>query len=401
MKKLKNFIYKKIIRKRVFKKVLYVTKMLFALLINCIFLKFRKKYAKCWLLGSGDDRYENNIRVFDQYLRFTIGADKVIWVVDRLHMHEDVWKQKTIIRRGSIKNYIIALNCYCCAFTHNDWDISPGLFRIKKHHKAVLLYLEHAPSGIKKEPSDTHSKIPADIQCCLSNYERTLKLKEGAKTNAATVTGFAGYDSYEVIKKRNAIKEVLIMPTWRPWDLNGDRDFSKTELFKAYDSVFKNQKLKKIVINNNINITFILHPTAARYYDLKTSDVFQDRVFNVDVITGNDGRMRNKIINSDLLITDYSTLCIDFMYMNKPVLLYWFDYSVYYEKNGLVVNEDDFGRAVSFDENIFVDKLLKILDNPNYIEQPPLSYEYFDYYDHDNCKRIFTAVSEFVEKKKQ
>ena len=389
MEKFKTIVYRKIIRGRVFQKVIYSIRIIISFVITIACSKSVIKYTDIWPLGTGDDRYENNIRAFDNYLRKN--GKRVIWVVDKKHLSESLWKDKEAVSRGSIKNYIIANNCYACVFSHNDWDIAPGLFRLKKTHRAVLLYIEHAPSGIKRSPSDLHAKIPADIQCCLSEYEKALKLNEGAHEKSTRITGFAGYDDYSIRDKGLPIIKILIMPTWRDWDLNGNRDFKSTNLFRYYSKLFNDEVFYEIIKKRSV--TFILHPTAARYFNINPENVFSDCVCKINVIAGNDGKMRNEIITSDLLITDYSTLCLDFLYMEKPVLFYWYDSDEYDKKHGLLVSEKEMGNALARTQNELVKKLDTIVANPKSYTQLPLADEYFDFHDHENCCRILEEVN--------
>lgn len=390
MEKFKALVYKRIVRGRFFQKVVYSFRIVISLLLSAIFPKLAREYYDIWLLGTGDDRYENNIRTFDNFLRQN--GKRVIWVVDKKHLSESLWKDKEAVSRGSIKNYLIAYNCYACVFSHNDWDIAPGLFRLKEKHNAVLLYIEHAPSGIKRSPSDLHAKIPADIQCCLSGYERSLKLNEGAHEKSTRITGFAGYDDYCFREKNQPIKKILVMPTWRDWDLNGNRDFRSTNMYKHYGDLFNDNAF--LEMTKKCSVTFILHPTAARYFNTDPETVFADCSSKINVIAGNDGRMRDEIITSDLLITDYSTLCLDFLYMNKPVFFYWYDSDEYDEKHGLLVTAKELGDALVRTQSELIGRLNAIVNNPESYKQLPLADEYFDFHDHDNCRRIYEEVKQ-------
>ena len=100
---------------------------------------------------------------------------------------------------------------------------------------------------------------------------------------------------------------------------------------------------------------------------------------------------------ADGLVTDYSSVAMDFAYMRKPVLYYQFDYERFREGHmGLGYydyHEDGFGPICESE-----DKLMRALAetvNGDYKMQEIYRSRcdaFFYYHDHDYCRRNYEAI---------
>ncbi|MBR5112206.1 MAG: CDP-glycerol glycerophosphotransferase family protein, partial [Clostridia bacterium] len=93
---------------------------------------------------------------------------------------------------------------------------------------------------------------------------------------------------------------------------------------------------------------------------------------------------------SDILITDYSSVCMNFAYLNKPVIFYAFDLDDYNETRSFCFGYEDYvpGTIVKDYKDI-----------PEIIKNPPDSEKIrefgefnFKYIDNDNTERIIKKV---------
>lgn len=99
------------------------------------------------------------------------------------------------------------------------------------------------------------------------------------------------------------------------------------------------------------------------------------------------------------MITDYSSVQIDFAYMKKPLAYFQFDYERFsrehYKKGYFDYNDDGFGPVFN-DESSLLDYIESMAENNFENTELYLSRhkDFFTLYDTDNCKRNFDAIKE-------
>ena len=98
------------------------------------------------------------------------------------------------------------------------------------------------------------------------------------------------------------------------------------------------------------------------------------------------------------MITDYSSVFFDFVYMKKPVIFYQFDSKNFrkrqYEEGYFNYQENPFGESAKGQDEVFnliekcIEKNFAVSDS--YLQAHK---EYFRLYDTNNCRRIFEIVN--------
>ncbi|PAK48915.1 CDP-glycerol glycerophosphotransferase family protein, partial [Priestia megaterium] len=130
------------------------------------------------------------------------------------------------------------------------------------------------------------------------------------------------------------------------------------------------------------------------FYFHRYVSAFKINTKNIKIIEPNFD-VQNLLLRSRILITDYSSVCWDFYYLDKPVLFYQFDQEEYNKKRGAYIDldKDLFGMKST--------KLIELLQHLEITVEKPnrhiddykhLKSKYFNYMDNQNCKRI---VNEF------
>lgn len=109
---------------------------------------------------------------------------------------------------------------------------------------------------------------------------------------------------------------ILIMPTWRKEiDQYSDIEFRETKFFKVFNQLLNNESLINFQHNNDIAINFYLHHNFQKF-----SHLFDNP--SINVIYEGTHNVKDLLYESDLLITDYSSVGLDFALMNKKVIYY-------------------------------------------------------------------------------
>lgn len=387
-----NMYYKIVYHGKYLKKIIWVIRVLIAVCVNTLTKKYQKRYSGAWIVGAGDDRYENNIKVFYEYLRGKKPQQKIYWVVDANKKDRIPVDSSMLVNRGSIKNYLIAINSSIGLITDSDTNIAPGLYRIVKHRRTWIMHLDHGICGLKGMAKGFWNELVFDGMCCFSEFEKKIKHELGIPEEKLFVTGSAHSDDYEIRPLNMPIKSILIMPTWRDYYINGDKNYEKTQMFKVYKSLFNNQVFKELCRINGIAVTFILHPALDNYFKIDIDDLKEKNGGWVEIIAGGQGNMHNKIANCDMLITDYSSLLWDFIYMNRPVLMYAFDWDEYEKKRGIMIKKEKTGRCLCERQEDLISMVKEIVKGNRDFGQMDMIKNYFTYRDKANCDRIFKTI---------
>lgn len=211
-------------------------------------------------------------------------------------------------------------------------------------------------------------------------------------------TGLARFDSLHEISINK--KQILFMPTWRNWfggntiyDKNKEL-FKETDFYKYWQLILDNKDLNKFIEDNDITLYFYLHQHMQKFLEL-----FKSNSRNIHIIDNSKKDIQTLLKDSALLVTDYSSVFMDFAYMDKPVLYYQFDEEAF-RKNHLAkgyfdYKKDGFGKVINNSEEL-VFELIKLVKNKYDDDQIFKSRrkEFFTLKDKENCNRIYNAILE-------
>ena len=184
------------------------------------------------------------------------------------------------------------------------------------------------------------------------------------------------WDKFSELKKKKFHKKdrsIFFFFTWRNWNKNiSDEVKLKSDYFKNIVELMNNDVLIDTFENYNITLKFCLHHMLEIYKDKL---YFSNR--NIQFIKQNE--IFDSITHSNLLVTDFSSIIFEFMYLNKPFVMYIPDnkeinikkfYSENYINliNGLKDGSISFINKY-FDINQVVDKIIYYINNNFIIEE--------------------------------
>lgn len=109
-------------------------------------------------------------------------------------------------------------------------------------------------------------------------------------------------------------KQILVMPTFR---IYVDREhFDDSEYFKAYKQLLCSEILHQHLERTGYTLIFYPHYEFQSKIDSFKNLNLSDRISIADMSYD----VQQLLKESEILITDYSSVFFDVMYMNKPVL---------------------------------------------------------------------------------
>ena len=148
--------------------------------------------------------------------------------------------------------------------------------------------------------------------------------------------------------------------------------------------------MQNILEKNDLTLNFF-NNTRLKDYISKISV----RNPRINILTIDDTQLNNLIMSCKVFITDYSSVCWDVLYLNKPVLFYQFDYEKYKNTTGSYIDmERDLPGDRSTSINGLCDNLQRLINSDF-----RMSYKYqlkrnlsFRYFDKNNCVRLVQEI---------
>lgn len=261
----------------------------------------------------------------------------------------------------------------------------------------MYVFLQHGPTymislnmdlrnGFRKK---TDYKLHKTVVSSKLEAEHFIE-RGGMTEDDLYITGMAKFDR---AFRHEGADRIVIMPTWRRWEMNQARDdISRTNYYKMmrlmYDSVPEDLKDKVIVLP---------HPLMAERFE----EISKNR-------SGRDAEMCSRILVTDsyenvlrdteVLITDYSSISYDAFYRGAKVVFYWAEkdecMTHYGENTKLMLDLDNvFGPVAMNGEEI----VAAVRDNYGKEQRPDYLERYrriIEFHDGKNTERIIEHLIE-------
>ena len=200
-------------------------------------------------------------------------------------------------------------------------------------------------------------------------------------------------------------KQVLIMPTWRSWiatptsasyEIEDVSKFTNTEYYKSWSAFLSDGRLNDIAEEYGLDIVFCPHRNMQPYLSY-----FNINSPRITIASWPEYDVQELLKESAYLITDYSSIAMDFAYMKKRLTYYQFDYKDFrrgqYPEGYFSYENDGFGRVCyNADEVLSELETAAQEDFRNVDIYLKRHDEFFDLYDTQNCERNFNAIVSII-----
>ncbi|MGN0046678.1 MAG: CDP-glycerol glycerophosphotransferase family protein [Eggerthellaceae bacterium] len=328
-------------------------------------------------------------------------AKHVFFVIDKNSPDFDNVKpyMSNVIIRFSFKHllYCLVSKIYIASDSRSHlyvWRPKPNLIRNRiLHHK--IFFLQHGVTALKRVDTifGKHGSSPMTYFLTTSRNEQQIVVQNfGYQPEFAPILGFSRWDLLED-KSDAANPMILVMPTWRPWLEEQSKEvFESSEYFLRYSSLVQNRELAAMLKEHNVTLAFFIHPKLSACIESFSSDNE-----NVKIIEQGSVQLNQLLMRSSMLITDFSSVCWDELYMKKPVLFYHFDADMYEAVTGSYINlETDLPGTICHEESELLGAIENAIEDDFAISPEDLqkSEGWFENRDTENRKRTF----EFIEK---
>ena len=350
-----------------------------------------KKTGPVWVICERGTDARDNGYAFYRYIRDNHPEIRVYYLIDKSSADYSRVAEHAVAY-GSLENYwvvakadrIISTHCYTALPVKNEkmWQ--------KLGLAGRFYFLQHGIT-MEKLPYIFGDYTEMQLFCCAARPEYEYVKKYFRHPDGVVKpTGLARYD---YLDNSCVKKQILIMPTWRRYIKNKD-EFSVSGYFRAWNDILNDEELTEYIEKEDISLVFYPHIEFQPYIGQFRSDCK-----NVAIADFGHYDVRQLLMESALLVTDYSSVAFDFAYLGKPCIYFQFDNEEYhrnhYRKGYFDFEKNGFGPVVYTGDNL-VNEIIKVSEG-NFVmpgEYGHRTDEFFLFRDNRNCERIYSAIIE-------
>lgn len=381
--------------------IFQIWKLLASILPALFYRCFNKNL---WIVCEDAMEARDNGYWFFKYLREKHPEQSCVYAIKKKSVdYQKVAKLGRTVEYGSLAHWILYLASSKKISSQKAGNPNAAIFYFLEvygllHDKRI--FLQH---GITINDSRwlyySATKMTGFICGAYPEYQYILD-KFGYPPKKVYYTGFCRFDGLHNFQRDQ--KLILIMPTWREWiadeddrliEYEGTKEIPETNYFRHWNSFLKDEKLEILAEKYSVRFVFFPHRNMQKYMEY-----FPECKKYMTIVGSKDWDIQELLKKASLMITDYSSVFFDFVYMKKPVIFYQFDYKNFrkgqYGEGYFSYQKNPFGDRETRQEEIFnlIEKYIKkdFSVTNAYLQAHK---EYFRLYDTNNCERIYRVIN--------
>lgn len=304
-----------------------------------------------------------------------------------------------VVEYDSFKYYMILFNADVIATTHIQAYLYPhflwGMVRDSVVDvKAKKVFLQHGVIRHKIGAFD-YPQFKVDMFVCSTPIEYDILTK--MQHQPETIAQRTGLPRFDNLYDCNLINQILVMPTWRiQFSTLSESEFEESPFFQNYKSILTDERLLAKLEEKNCDIAYYNH-----FEFQKFNNCFKKlESKHVRLLQFGQKRVQELLRESKALVTDFSSIYYDFLYMGKPIVFMGADEETFsstqYGKR-YDGNLADFGYSEKTPNGV-VDSLIKLLDYDFALEEKYhlQQQKMFPDKDRNNCERVYQSIEKLL-----
>jgi len=340
-----------------------------------------------WLISDRQFHAGDNGEAFFKYVQ-----DKEITSIFAIAKSSDDYDRirkigKTVEHSSILYKFLL---CVC------DAHISSQLLHMENHEETYQIFLQHGVAAtdisVMLNPV-SHSNFFI-ITSGKAEYESMRGGNYTINPEHVWLTGLPRHDYLY----NNPQKVITVLFTWRKYLTNASvEEFKESSYFKAFEKLVTDDAMKSRLEQMGYKLCFRPHPEMQHFME-----VFEE---NRAIGIWEKG-YTDIFAESDLIITDYSSVVFDFAQLQKPVIYYQFDSEEFwkaeknYTKGYFDYETDGFGEVVYSQEELAA-VVLDYCQNNCVVKDGYRARvdKFFGYQDKNNSERVYTKIMELITEK--
>lgn len=379
-----------------FKDLLSIFGFLIALPISFV---FKIRHPDLWLICEDEKEARDNGYWFFKYVRENHSEQDVAYAINfNSPDYKKISKLGRVIQFGSLKHWVYYLTASKNISSQKGGKPNAALCYVLEVLTGLLkkqrIFLGHGIT-INDAKWLYYDNTKFSLFLCGAKKEKEyVEKKFGYPRGSVQYFGIPRMDNlhnFKVIKN-----QILVMPSWRAWLIKPSENnngivpiFKQTDYYKKWQEFLNHNKLSSYLSDNNLRLIFYPHRECQRF--LNSFDITSKQII---LANDKDYDIQQLLKDSALMITDYSSVFMDFIYMKKPVIFYQFDSEEFFIRQyqeGWFNYKNNIFSSIAYNLN----ELMRILNFYAKIsftisDEFKMNHnEIFPLYDSYNSKRLF------------
>jgi CDP-glycerol glycerophosphotransferase (TagB/SpsB family) len=362
---------------------------------------------RAWLLGCAAGKmYGDNSAALHHYLRRQHPQIPVYWVINR--DSPDVSKAVAngpVLFSDKVSTYVWAMLAAVHVISHGVHDVPSCSSPYSS--SAVKVRLGHGLTALKKtRPRPRHTNASAnavfDLVPVCSEFERGHKLEWGIEPEGLVVTGIPRFDTLLAAQRMYPTdrRRIVYMPTWRD---NGNRSThgKTTPYLRGIVEFLSNPALDQLLEHYDATLDVFFHMNIG---EKAGAAILDERLGGPRVRRARLSDPQHLFAEAGLLITDYSSVAWDMLYLDKPVVFYQFDLDDYSrERGGYVSLKDDLPGPIAHSAEEAIGALASYLSGDRTAQEEHRQrmkrwqHKAFAFRDDRNCERVTAEIVRLLD----
>lgn len=365
-----------------------------------------------WLIGERRNTAQDNGYALFRWMqnepgkelpRFILEKDSAAWAA--------LESRKHVVAHGSMRHQLLMLHAKCLV-SSQDIDAymlprkwSPTLYRryLAPRVSSRRVFLQHGVTDKGVGPRLHRGITGVDVFVCSTEGERRYLAEVSGYGSELALTGMPRFDH---LVRRGSEKRILIMPTWRSYlvapsysrNRSDPGTFTGSRFETFYASLLNDPRLNAFLSKSGYSVDFVPHyEVAGHFANLVAPDG------NVRIVSDGGATIQQLLRDSQLLVTDYSSVQFDAAYLGIPLVVALFDEDEFYARHyprGWFDHATDGLGPVGRTVDEVVDHLIDYIERKCVREQiySDRADHFFAHRDAKNSERVVDAIRAAVAK---
>nr|QGT51261.1 hypothetical protein Firmicute1046_3370 [uncultured Firmicutes bacterium] len=378
----------------------YVVYYLFAYCVGMIAKRF-PQYKNLWLIAERKtDARDNGLHLF-KYITKNHPEINAAFVIESASPdYVRVSGLGKVIEPYTFR-HMLAFACAEVRISTHYMGCSPDAYRFKRLDK--VFHLVRGKNALIRHgitandlPELHYPEARPDLLVCsaVPEYEDMTEHYSHPQ-GVIQMLGLCRFD--RLSENHETKRQILIMPTWR-YFLRGisDKDFKQSEYYKNFMGILSDAKLGETLNRYDLHIVLYLHYELQPYTKLFAAENPRIKVKSLG-----ESDVQDLLMESAMLITDYSSVFYDFAYMAKPLAYLQFDeemfYKTQYKRGYFNCHTDGFGPVFKTPEEV-VGYICKKAETGMEMEEmyKRRVEKFFGEREANHCEKTFAALKRIV-----